>query len=353
MRVLAVTNMYPTPHAPALGTFVEQQIKGLRQVGLSVEVTFVDRVQKGIKTYLGLSQRLRSRIADFQPHLVHVMYGGVIADTATRAVKDIPVVVSFCGSDLLGEYFSGPVRRLAGGYGVLASRWAARRSSGIVVKSQSLLDALPSHVERSKIRIIPNGIDLQRFKPLDRSGCREKLGWSENRFHIIFSYGTRNSVKRPELARAAVEEVKRFGIQVEMHYLHGVDHHEVPLWLNASDVLLLTSSHEGSPNVVKEALACDVPVVSVDVGDARERIIGIDGCYLASPEPSDLATKLRMVYAGPRRVAGRDKMQELSLEHVALRLRKFYHEVLERYEKEEWPNGRSLDRSESVGRATQ
>ncbi len=347
MRVLAVTNMYPSPHAPGLGTFVEQQIKGLRQVGLSVEVTFVDRVQKGTTAYLGLSQRLRSRIVDFQPHLVHVMYGGVMADTVTRAVNDRPVVVSFCGSDLLGEHFSGPVRRLAAGYGVLASRWAARRSSGIVVKSRSLLDALPSYVERSKIRIIPNGIDLQRFKPLDRNGCREKLGWSENGFHIIFSYGTRNSVKRPELARAAVEEVKRLGIQAELHYLHNVPHHEAALWLNASDVLLLTSSHEGSPNVIKEALACDLPVVSVDVGDVRERITGIDGCYLASPEPSDLAAKLCLVHAGPRRVAGRDKVQELSLERVALRLREFYDEVLADYEKNGLPNGRSRDRSDS------
>jgi teichuronic acid biosynthesis glycosyltransferase TuaC len=338
MRVLAVTNMYPTPHTPTLGTFVEQQIKGLRQVGLSVEVTFVDRVQKGIGAYLGLSRRLRSRIVDFQPHLVHVMYGGLMADTATRVANDRATVVSFCGSDLLGEHLSGPLRKLISGHGVLASRWAARRSSGIVVKSRSLLDALPSYVERSKVRIIPNGIDLQRFKPLDRSECREKLGWSENGFHILFSHGSsRNPVKRPDLARAAYEELKRLGIQAEMHYLHGVAHDEVALWLNASDALLVTSAHEGSPNVVKEALACDLPVVSVDVGDVRERITGIEGCYLASPEPSDLAAKLGLVYSGLRRVAGRDKMQELSIERVAKRLRKFYDEVLVRYEKEGGP----------------
>jgi len=80
--------------------------------------------------------------------------------------------------------------------------------------------------------------------------------------------------------------------------------------------------------VIKEALACNVPVVSVDVGDVRERIRGIEGCYLAAPDPADLASRLLLVYSGPRRVAGRIKVQDLSLEHVALRLKEFYEEVL-------------------------
>jgi glycosyltransferase involved in cell wall biosynthesis len=332
LRILAVTNMYPTPQTPGRGTFIEEQIKGLRHVGMIVEVICAEK--KRIKGYLGLSQRLRSCIADFQPQIVHVMYGGIIAEIATRVVNDRPCVVSFCGSDLLGEHLSGPLRKLIAGYGVLASRWAASRSSGIVVKSQNLLQALPSYVDRSKARIIPNGIDLQRFRCLDRSRCREKLGWSEKRFHIMFSDSFRNPVKRPELARAAVEEVKRFGFEAEMHYLNGVAHRDVPQWLNASDVLLLTSSHEGSPNVVKEALACDVPVVSVEVGDVRERIMGIEGCYLASPQASELAAKLCLVYAGPRRVSGRAKISELSLERVTLRLREFYAEILARKEKQ-------------------
>src|SRR5262249_36868175 len=136
-----------------------------------------------------------------------------------------------------------------------------------------------------------------------------------------------NPVKRPGLARDAVEATKRLGINAEIHQLSGVAHNEVPVWLNASDIVLLTSLHEGSPNIIKESLACNVPVVSVDVGDVRERIQGIEGCYLALPEPGDLATKLSLVYAGPRRVPGRVKMQELSIERVALRLKEFYKEV--------------------------
>jgi teichuronic acid biosynthesis glycosyltransferase TuaC len=328
LRILAVSNLYPTPQTPASGSFVEQQIKGLRQIGLDVDVMFVDRVQRGMGAYLGLRQQVSARVAHFQPHVIHVMYGGVMADIVTRAVNDKPTIVSFCGSDLLGELLSGVLRKWISGYGILASHRAARRACGIVVKSKNLQDVLPDGVDRSKVRIIPNGVDLQQFKPFNQDECRDRLGWSADCFHVLFVTGGGDPRKRPKLAWAAVEAANCSEVRAEMHQMRNVPYSEVPIWLNASDVLLLTSLHEGSPNIVKEALACNVPVVSVDVGDVCERIRGIEGCYLASPEPSDLAAKLRMVHAGPRRVMGRIKMQELSLERVALRLKEFYGEVL-------------------------
>ena len=135
-------------------------------------------------------------------------------------------------------------------------------------------------------------------------------------------------VKRPELARAATEYLERKHGSVQFHILSGVSNQEVPIWLNASDVVLLTSRHEGSPNIIKEALACNLPVVSIDVGDVRERIQGVEGCYLALPDPSDLAAKLHLVHGGRRRVEGRVQMQELSLEQIGLLLKRFYIETL-------------------------
>jgi glycosyltransferase involved in cell wall biosynthesis len=121
------------------------------------------------------------------------------------------------------------------------------------------------------------------------------------------------------------------GIRAELHYLRGVPHNKVPVWLNAGDVLLVTSSQEGSPNIVKEALACNLPVVSVDVGDVPERLHGIEGCYLASPEPSDLAAKLSLIRARANRIAGRISITELSLERISQRLLNFYEEILGRW----------------------
>jgi glycosyltransferase involved in cell wall biosynthesis len=312
-----------------MGTFVEQQVLGLKRVSLDVDVLFVNRREKGVSTYLTMGADLRKRIEQFQPDVVHVMYGGVLAERVTSIVKDRPLVVSFCGSDLLGEHLSGPLRRVISEYGVLASHFAAKRAHGIIVKSQNLEGALPLTVNRSKVRIIPNGINLDRFRPLHIVDCRDKLRWSPDKFHVLFPANSGDPCKRPDLAQASIDLANQLGLNAEMHYLRGVPHEEVPIWLNASDVVLLTSFHEGSPNVIKEALACNVPVVSVDVGDVRERISGIQGCYIALPEPVDLSAKLRSVGSSGGRIPGREKIKELSLEEISLKLKHFYHEIVE------------------------
>ncbi len=251
-----------------------------------------------------------------------------MAEMVTRAAEDVPTVVSFCGDDLLGELLSGPVRRIISQYGVLASYRAAKRADGIVVKSKNLRDALPEEVPDSKIRIIPNGVDLERFKPMDPGVARSRLGWRPECLNVLFPANTGDPRKRPELARAAVNIAESNGLSIELHQLRGVPHPQVPIWLNASDVVLLTSLHEGSPNIIKEALACNIPVVSVDVGDVSERLRGVSGCHIADAEPNDLARKLQLVSRGSGRVDSRCKVEDLSLERIAVKLKEFYDEVL-------------------------
>lgn len=338
MRILVVTNAYPTPDFPASGAFVEQQVRGLRDLGLFVDVMFVDRVQRGMMAYLSLGWELRRALSRQPVDLVHVMYGGVMADIATL-VSPQPTIVSFCGSDLLGELLSGRVRKLLAGYGVNASYRSARRANGIVVKSKNLEHALPPDIDRNKVRIIPNGVDLDLFAPYDRQECREKLGWAEDCIHVLFPTTCGDPRKRFELAKAAVEEAQRGGLRWEIHQLYGVAHSTVPIWLNASDVVLLTSLHEGSPNVIKEALACNVPIVAVDVGDVAERITGVSGSYIAKANPQDLAKKLHLVVSGERRTDGRIAMCALSLQHTAERLQNLYLDTLSAASKSTMPHG--------------
>jgi teichuronic acid biosynthesis glycosyltransferase TuaC len=349
MRVLAVTNLYPTPRHPTMGTFVEQQIVGLKHIGLEVDLMVVNRAERGMGSYFTMGAALRKHIGQFKPDVVHVMYGGVMAERVTSAVTERPVLVSYCGSDLLGERLSGVLRRIVSECGVLASHIAAKRAVGIIVKSRNLEAALPVSVNRSKVRIIPNGIDLERFSPLDQIDCRKKLGWSLNKFHVLFPANAGDPVKRPFLAQAAIETANRSGLNAEMHQLRGVPHEEVSVWLNASDVVLLTSLHEGSPNIIKEALACDVPVVSLDVGDVCERINGIDGCHIALPDSRDLSAKLCLVRAKGGRIAGRERVQQISLEQTSLKLRSFYLEVLESYQRRTVGRLRG-DRRQDLGR---
>ncbi len=331
LKILAVTNMLPTAERPSKGTFVEQQIRSLRDADVDVQVLHVDRLGLGPLAYMQTADVVRSRVAQVKPDLVHVMYGGVMAYLTTRATDSCPVVVSFCGTDLLGAH-DGPIApRLSAAVGVLASHAAARRADGVVVKSHNLRRALPGGIDPSRIRIIPNGVDLRRFRPLDRLECQQKLGWKPDVFHVLFPTADRRAWdKRMPLAEAAIASLNGTGIRSEMHGLPGISQEEVPIWMNAADVLLLTSNHEGSPNIVKEALGCNRPVVSVDVGDVRERIQGIDGCFIADATAASLAAKLARVHDWTRVVDGRDKVQDLSLEKIASRLLELYDFVLAR-----------------------
>ena len=329
LRVLAITNMYPSPELPWLGTFVEQQVTGLRSVGVETRVLYFNRKEEGPFIYYRMGRRIEEAASRFDPHLIHVMYGGVMAHRVTARPGAKPVVVTFHGSDLLGENLSGMLRKLLSHYGVWCSWRAARRARGIVVVSRNLEQALPGDVDRRKVRVIPCGIDQERFKPMDQGACRRNLGWEAGTFHVLFPANAGDPVKRPWLAQAAVQELRQRGVPAGLHMLSGVPYGDVPGWINASDVLILTSLHEGSPTVVKEALACGVPVVSVDVGDVAERISGIDGCHLAEAEPGDLALKLLEVWRRSRRVASGEAIQGLSLGNIAERLKGFYGELLQ------------------------
>lgn len=326
MRVLAVTNMWPTPAHPAAGALVAQQVDGLRRAGVDVDVLHVDRLNGGMRCYAGLGSRCRAAAA--RADVVHAMYGGILADIVTRAARGRPTVVSFCGSDLLGEPLSRPPRRLLAWAGTIASRRAARRAACIVVKSRNLARALDGDAASGRVHVIPNGVDLSRFRPLDRTACRRALGWDDGAIHVLFPTTNGAAVKRRPLAAAALAELERTGVRTVMRELTGVPHANVPLWINACDVLLLTSAHEGSPNVVKEALACGIPIVSVDVGDVRERIAGLEGCRIAGPGPRALADALREVLDGPRRIDARAQIAPLSLEHVSARLVDVYRRAL-------------------------
>ncbi|HOX57007.1 MAG TPA: glycosyltransferase [Candidatus Paceibacterota bacterium] len=324
MRVLAVTNMYPTEEFPGRGVFVQEQIKSLIAAGLSVRVLFVDRLREGPSAYYRMGIRLSGAIEEFEPDLIHVMYGGVMAKQVVQRRYAPPTLVTFHGSDLLGENLSGRVRKLISRYGVWCSKRAAKAADGVVVVARHLLRALPRSVPAVKVHILPCGIDLGRFKPMDSYSCRRQLGWRRDAFHVVFASSNGDPVKRPALAQAAFRQTLRQGIPAELHYLTGVPNSAVPTWLNAGDALLLTSLHEGSPTVVKEALGCGLPVVSVDVGDVAERIEEIKGCHLARPDPADLAHKLSLVYHKRQRLDCRSRLEDISVSNVARQLTGVY-----------------------------
>lgn len=328
-RVLVVTNMYPTKARPHEGTFVRQQVLGLERTGIQLDVLHIDRADGGRRVYLTLRDEFCRRLDNFRPDVIHVMYGGVMAGLVVRLAKSTPVIVSFCGSDLLGTVDRTPSTYARNWINLRASHRAARCAAGIIVKSQNLRNALPRDVRESRlVEIIPNGVNLESFHPIPTEACLERLHWEPREFHVVFCRHGDPVRKRQWLAEAAVAKVTVSKRHARLHIMDEISHEEVPYWLCAADALLVTSVHEGSINIVKEALACDLPIVSVDVGDVAERIAGVEGCYLAKANSTDLACKLEVVAERGTRVSGRAAVAGLTIEHIAERIRRFYVKAL-------------------------
>src|SRR2546421_970580 len=164
MRVLAITNIYPTARFPGRGVFVQEQIKGLRSSGVEVRVLFVDRWQEGPTVYYRLQGKIRNAVTEFDPDVIHLMYGGVMADQIVGRSHLRPVVVTFHGSDLLGENLSGWARKLISGYGVYCSRKAAKAAERVIVVAQHLGRALYPPGQPEKIRLSPCCRGLEALK---------------------------------------------------------------------------------------------------------------------------------------------------------------------------------------------
>jgi glycosyltransferase involved in cell wall biosynthesis len=165
---------------------------------------------------------------------------------------------------------------------------------------------------------------------MPRAVARRELGLSPDRRLVLFAGDPALPRKRYGLAQQAVERLNRT-VPAELIVAWGVPHTDMPRLMSACDALVFTSMQEGSPNVVKEALACDLPVVSVQVGDVAERLQGIDGCELCSDEqPETISAALERVLARGRRVAGREAVARLDETAMTTRLIELYQSVLRR-----------------------
>lgn len=305
MKVLVVTNMYPTAATPSEGMFIRVQVGALERLGIDVDVLLIDRSTQGRLSYLSAIWKIRRASEAGGFDVVHCRYGGLLAAATVLAVRsERPVIVSFCGSDVLGERELGFPGSILAGMGVWASRFAAVRSTHNIVMSSNLERVLHRWTDPHRTTVIPDGVDVDLFRPADRTAARAVLGWPSDEKHILFG-GRDTPVKRPELAREAVERLRARGTPATLHIPRSLPHDEMATWMNAADALLFTSAHEGSPNVVREALACDLPVVSVAVGDVVDQIGTVSGCEIAEADPTALTDAMERVLRSSTPIEGR------------------------------------------------
>ena len=303
MRVLMPTSEWPTPQNPGRAPFIARQVQFLRKLGVEVDV-FPVNGRKNPIAYSRAWLRVQRRLVRGSYDLVHAQW-------AQAALPSLParrpIVVTFRGSDVEG--IVGPHQRYT------ASGWMLRQiACGVArVADEAILVAsrFTRLLPRRDYHIIPSGLDLDLFRPYPQPEAQLRLNFQPGFRYILFAASPGNPIKRYGLAQAAVERLDpRF--RAKLIVASAVDPTLMPIYMSACDVLLLTSLHEGSPNVVKEALACNLPVVSTDVGDVRERISKVEGCVLCERDDSQvLAAALTAVLDRSQRVAGRAAVHEL------------------------------------------
>lgn len=298
VRVLALTSQWPSESSPTAGIFVARQVEALRRLGVHVEVLAFRGLKHPLRFFRAW-RRVRRHVRAGEFDIVHAYWGqnGLLALPKSRR---IPLVVSMLGTDLFGA--TNETGRYSATRSVLPaiSRLVARRADAIVVPTSRLRALLP---DPGVATLVPFGIDSSLFRPISREHARMRLGLRTEGRVVLFAGDPSRPVKRFQLAREAVSQLA--DESVKLLTLGSVEPEDVPLYMNASDVLLITSLHEGGPIVAREALACNVPVVSTDVGDVREWTRRLNGCFVSDDgSPESLAEGLRMAMAARSSFSG-------------------------------------------------
>ena len=250
MRKLVVASFNKGRFAP----FIVEQTKALKKRGC--EVDFFGLQGKGLSGYLQNLPQLKQKIRELKPDVIHAHYGlsGLFANLQRR----VPVVTTYHGSDINDKKVL-PLSKMAIGL----SAW------NIFVSRKTLERIHP----KRKYTLLPCGVDLSEVQLASRIEARQKMGLAQDKQYILFAGAFDNTVKNALLAKEAMTLLP--DKQVELLELKGYTRAEVTLLMCAANALLMTSFNEGSPQVIKEALSCGCPIVSVDVWDVKERVEGV------------------------------------------------------------------------------
>lgn len=310
MKILIVCSYKPQLPEGCV-PFIREQVAALRAQGCECAYYYIKG--KGIVGYLREVPKLRRAIREQMPDVVHGHFGlsCLVANMATRRV---PVVSAYHGSDIN----LSKVRSFS-----KTAMWLS--AWNIFVSKRNM--ALAGAIEGKKCSLIPCGISLSDDQLQSRTEARKALGWKADEKKVLFTSAFDNSVKDPELAKAAVSLLEG----VELIELKGYSRGEVNRLMCAANSLLMTSKTEGSPQVIKEAMACGCPIVSVDVGDVAERTEGVEECYVVpSREPKDIAEALKKAIAFEGKTNGREHILSAGLtnEQVAKRIIEIYEDII-------------------------
>jgi teichuronic acid biosynthesis glycosyltransferase TuaC len=290
-----------------------RQGNSLKKIGVDIE--FYDLIGRGLFGYLSNIPQLRKFIKSVKPDILHAHYS-LSGMVATLTFTGKPIVVSLMGSDVNRSTF---IRKLL-------LKFFALSWKNVIVKSEEM----HLRLGYNQAKLIPNGVDESVFKPCNKTEAIEKLGWNPLNINLLFSANPDRIEKNYALAKKAIQILNgKYTIQ----FLHKVLDEEIWLYYNACDCVILTSTQEGSPNVIKEAMASNCPIVSTDVGDVRWLFGETDGHILCSFDPKDVAEKIETAVkfrSINKFTQGRERLLklELSSSKIAQKIHAIYLQVL-------------------------
>ncbi len=305
MRVLIVCSKNSGKIAP----FIAEQVDAIMQLG--VETSYYTIEQKGIKGYLNSRKGLQEKIKHFRPNIIHAHYG--LAGLLANLQRKVPVVTTYHGSDINNNkaFFFSTIAIYLSKFNIFVS---AQNRDKVGIKKKSAL--------------IPCGVDTKVFMPKNRIDCRVYFRLDKHKKYVLFSSTFSNQVKNPKLAKQVVQKLK----DVELLELKAYQREEVAMLISAVDCCLMTSYTEGSPQFIKEAMACNCPIVTVNVGDVKKVIGNTQNTFVCdSYQKEELIEKLKIVLSTDQRTNGSQRIEQLQLhsQQVAQKIKEIYLKVIE------------------------
>jgi len=303
--------------------FIKSQGESLRSQGALVEYYLIKG--KGLFGYIKNVPNLRRFVKKNNYDVIHAHYG-LTGLVCAISLLHKPCVLSLMGDDVYGSFNKFGKRIFSSYFEMFLTQIATLSFNWIIVKSSNIRKYI---IQKKNVSIIPNGVNIELFKPSDKCLSRHILKLPRTGKIILFIGDTNNERKNYCLLENAINYLDE---DVIVCNPYPIDNAELPKYMNASDVFVLTSFNEGSPNVIKEAMATNCPIVSTNVGDVELTIGDTEGCYLTSFEPLDVAEKINLALEFSKkkgRTEGRSRILELGLdtEKIAEKIMNIYQEI--------------------------
>lgn len=335
MKVLVVTNMYPSSEHPFYGIFVKEQVESLRKDGIAVDVFFINGRENRLHYFssiIGLFKKLRHDHYDIiHAHHTYCVYPLLLIRMLMKT--KVAFVLTFHEGEVYMTWKSIP-RDVGFIKKCVCLKWLKK----IAVKNVDLVISVEEKLTekldfKGKVVVLPCGVDLNLFRPRAKVQCREKLTLPLDKKVLFFP-------ARPEAKGQKgfyiVQQALRFISRKDLNLVASRDipHEDMPYYICAADVIVLASQCEASPMVIKEAMACNVPIVSTDVGDVKKVIGDTEGCYLCQRNAQDVAEKIEKALEFNTTTNGRDRILTLGLglSHISRKIIEAYEGLISSFQ---------------------